>query len=83
MDSASSREARIVGTPKVVYSIRLANDRGSHLAVVFLRQIIWDVQHYIGDNASDGWESFRGNVFQGIVVECRVGFVTIPSVLKG
>lgn len=45
-------EAWIIGTPQLVDAVRLFDDGSNHLGLM-VGEVIWNVQHDIGDNVSN------------------------------
>src|SRR6266576_4701035 len=68
MNSTPLRESRVVSAPEPVYTVSFLYTCCCHLGVMFPREVIWDIQHHITDDATYRWQRFWSNVFESILI---------------
>lgn len=82
MDSSIFLEAKIVGAPQSVDTVRFMYAGGDHRRVVLRRQIVWNVEHDIADDTTDRRQRDRRDIFQRVLVGCRIFNLHVSASLE-
>ena len=82
MDSSIILEARIVGAPQSVDTVRFMYAGGDHRGVVLRRQIVWNIKHDIANDATDRRQRDRRDILQRVLVGCRIFNLRVSASLE-